>query len=191
MQLPANPGRWSSEKSVQDTEIPWRFSHQGVQHQAVACAAGTHQSLHRSRGPGKPTLTDIQTSLRSTEVQQAGSQTHPSNTIKVLCWIVMWSVTAITNVKGQTSGENNIPLKLFDEEVKDQRISIPGHNFSAFLALEHVLMRKSNESQETLNQETNMWLLWLGYIHGLADAGEGGSTTQEESKPQWEEVWTC
>lgn len=42
--------------------------------------------------------------------------------------------------------------------------------------------RKSNESQETLIQEINMWMLWLGYIHGLADAGEGGSTRQEERK---------
>lgn len=35
-----------------------------------------------------------------------------------------------------------IPLKLFDEEAKDQGVSIPGHNFSAFLALEHILMRE-------------------------------------------------
>lgn len=27
-----------------------------------------------------------------------------------------------------------------------------------------------------------MWVLWLGHIHGLADAEEGGSTRQEERK---------
>lgn len=27
-----------------------------------------------------------------------------------------------------------------------------------------------------------MWVLWLGHIHGLGDAGEGESTRQEEKK---------
>lgn len=154
-------------------------------HQAVACVAGTYQNLHQSRGPGKPTLTDIQATLRSTEVQASWksnttAQQHQESSL-LNCYVISNSNHQCerANKRGkQHSFKNCLMKKLRTKESAFQvKTFLHSWLWSMFW-----WERKNNESQETLIQETNMWMLWLGHIHGLADAGEGGSTRQEERK---------